>query len=157
MMATEEHPYEKEGGWGGERLELDIDAEPTPDSGPSKESQLRLSELRDLGVEAGWGDKFYAALAALWQVVKGTEIPAMGTPPHIVMADLIEDIAWPTPDSGLDVERLRPPVEAGIREWWNDLAREDHAVGINLSDPTYRRKAFADLAARLSEGDGSDG
>jgi len=81
--------------------------EPTPDSGPSKESRLRLSELRDLGVEAGWSDKFYAALAALWQVVKGTEIPAMGTPPHIVMADLIEDIAWPTPDSGLDVERLR--------------------------------------------------
>jgi hypothetical protein len=46
--------------------------------------------------EDDWSDKFYAALAALWRVVKGTEIPAMGTAPHVVMAQLIEDVAWRT-------------------------------------------------------------
>lgn len=37
-------------------------------------------------------------------------------------------------------------VLSGIGEWWYEAAQKDHAVGINLADPEYRRAAFEEMA-----------
>jgi hypothetical protein len=61
---------------------------------PDLDALRLIRELAVMKPEDEWSDKFYAALAALWRTVKGTDIPAMGEPPHVVMARLIEDVAW---------------------------------------------------------------
>lgn len=53
-----------------------------------------IDRLRNMKPEDDWRDKFYAALDALWLTLKGTERPAMGYPPHVVMARLIDDVYW---------------------------------------------------------------
>jgi hypothetical protein len=64
--------------------------------------------LRAMQPEDDWGDKFYAALEALWWALKGTEIPAQGTAPHQIMADLIEDVPY---ERRATVERIREHCE----------------------------------------------
>jgi protein gp37 len=60
--------------------------------------------LRAMRPEDDWGDKFYAALEALWWALKGTDIPAQGSAPHQIMANLIEDIPH---ERRATVERIR--------------------------------------------------
>jgi hypothetical protein len=77
----------------------------TPPSSPRAGEPAKV--LAAMKPEDDWSDKFYAALTALWRVVKGTEIPAMGTAPHVVMAQLIEDVAWSGRAGEAALDRLR--------------------------------------------------
>lgn len=61
---------------------------------PSKATLAAIEHLAQMKPEDDWGDKFYAALEALWWAIKGTEIPAQPEPPHHIMARLIGDVAW---------------------------------------------------------------
>lgn len=66
----------------------------TTQTKPSVEVLAATAKLRAMDPGSPWGDKFYAALDALWWVTKGREPVAQGRPAHQVMADLIDDVAW---------------------------------------------------------------
>jgi hypothetical protein len=68
--------------------------------------------IREAATEApaglDWLDEYHKALGALWEVVHGQEMPAMGHRMDAVMGRLIEDIRWGYHRDG----RALPPVEA---------------------------------------------
>jgi hypothetical protein len=72
-----------------------------------------INNLRDMAPEDDWGDKFYAALEALEMVVTG-RVVAQATPPHAVMARLIEDVARRLIVSALRDTSATTPRETGL-------------------------------------------
>ena len=61
---------------------------------PHQQVRAAIEALHGLKPEDPCYAKLNTACWALWLVIHGTEMPAMGDPPHVVMAKLIDDVYW---------------------------------------------------------------
>jgi hypothetical protein len=123
----------------------------TPPSSPRAGEPAKV--LAAMKPEDDWSDKFYAALTALWRVVKGTEIPAMGTAPHVVMAQLIEDVAWSGRAGEAALDRLRLELNVydamPVHEYTEETIRSAEGRIIIAAREVARRAGEAEGGARL--------